>query len=286
MRAIVFGSKGYIGKHLVNYLRSNNYELWKDLDQKIDITESKNLKRINWNVDYVFLFAGKTGTSQSFLDYKDFINTNEIGLLNILDSIRNSPYNPKIIFPSSRLVYKGSNEEVTEESEKETKTVYALNKLACEKYLSAYSNYFGINYTIFRISVPYGNILMNDYSYGTIGNFIKQAKLNKKITLYGDGMYSRTFTYIENLIQCIVKVSEFKASDNEIFNIPGQNLTLYKVASLISSRFNCGLDFVKYPENIQKIESGSTIFNCDKISRLLPNHKNKDIKEWINSINF
>lgn len=56
-----------------------------------------------------------------------------------------------------------------EDDEKETKTIYAVNKIACENLLYAYRQNFDIPYTIFRICVPFGNMFSDDYSFGTIG---------------------------------------------------------------------------------------------------------------------
>lgn len=81
------------------------------------------------------------------------MDVNEKGLLHLLNHIRLSPYRPKIIFPSTRLVYQGADKALTEEAKKETKTIYAVNKLACEGYLYAYRQSFDIPYTIFRICI-------------------------------------------------------------------------------------------------------------------------------------
>ena len=286
MKSIVFGSNGYLGKHTVNYLEKKGFSVWQDFNRKIDVTELQSLKEINWNVDYVFLFSGKTGTINSFSNYKKFVNTNEVGLLNILESIKNSPFNPKIIFPSSRLVYKGANEELLEEADKETRTIYAVNKLACENYLYAYANAYDMRFTIFRISVPYGNLFLSDYSYGTIGNFINQARTNKKIILYGDGSFRRTFTYIEDLVRWIIESAQLEVTDCEIYNIPGQNLSINEVAIQICKRFNCELERIQYPSELKNLESGSTSFNFKKIKKIISLKETKNIGEWINSINL
>ena len=72
MKAIIFGSTGYLGRHLLAYLKKEKFDIWYDQNKSIDITERLSLNKINWNVDYVFLFAGKTGTNISFPEYKSF----------------------------------------------------------------------------------------------------------------------------------------------------------------------------------------------------------------------
>ena len=105
-----------------------------------------------------------------------------------------------------------------EDDEKETKTIYAVNKIACENLLYAYRQNFDIPYTIFRICVPFGNMFSDDYSFGTIGFFIRQASNDRRITLYGDGSIKRTFTSMHDLCKQIVEVGMERVSDGEIYN--------------------------------------------------------------------
>ena len=212
-KTAIIGANGYIGKHLEFYLKRMGldpacYDIQDDSREnykQVDITDKESVKNIDINVDYIYMFAGLTGTYAGFDKYETYVSINEIGLLNLLDAIRNSEKKPKIVFPSTRLIYKGVDKPLKEEDEKETKTLYAINKLACESILYAYNKSFDIPYTIFRICIPYGNMLSTDYSFGTIGFFIKQAKAGKDITLYGGGDTKRTFTHMEDLCYQIVQ---------------------------------------------------------------------------------
>lgn len=276
-RIVIIGSNGYIGKHIVKYLERYNtftecYDI-VDCDQpnykKVDLTDKESVKRINLNVDYIFMFAGLTGTYAGFDKYETYVNINEIGLLNLLDAIRNSEYRPKIIFPSTRLVYKGVDKPLKEEDEKETKTLYAVNKLACEGLLQAYKASFDIPYTVFRICIPYGNLLSTDYSFGTVGFFIKQAKAGKDITLYGGGNIKRTFTHMEDLCSQIVEGAFSEVSNGNIYNVGGETLSLREAAEIIAEKFGTNVTTVPWPERDLRIESDHTYFDDTKIQSLL-----------------
>lgn len=277
IKVAVIGSNGYIGKHIVKYLERYNtftecYDI-VDCDQpnykKVDLTDKESVMSINLNVDYIFMFAGLTGTYAGFDKYETYVNINEIGLLNLLDAIRNSEYRPKIIFPSTRLVYKGVDKPLKEEDEKETKTLYAVNKLACEGLLQAYKASFDIPYTVFRICIPYGNLLSTDYSFGTVGFFIKQAKAGKDITLYGGGNIKRTFTHMEDLCYQIVEGAFSKASNGNIYNVGGETLSLREAAEIIAEKFGTNVTSVPWPERDLRIESDHTYFDDTKIQSLL-----------------
>ena len=230
------------------------------------------------------MFAGLTGTYAGFDAYEKYININEISLLNLLDAIRKSDYRPKVVFPSTRLVYKGYDRSLKEDDEKESKTIYAANKLACEGYLQAYCKSFDIPYTVFRICIPYGNMLSTDYSFGTVGFFIKQAKAGKDITLYGGGTIKRTFTHMEDLCYQIVEGAKKKESDGQIYNVGGETLSLRQAAEIIAAKFGTNVVAVPWPEKDLRIESGHTYFDDSKIQTLLGGMTYKRLEDFSKGI--
>lgn len=276
-RVAIVGSNGYIGKHLVNYLKKYNasIECYDVVDseqpgyKRVDLTDKDSVKEINLDVDYIFMFAGLTGTYAGFDKYEAYVKINEIGLLNLLDAIRKSEFRPKIIFPSTRLVYRGVDRPLKENDEKETRTLYAVNKVACEGLLQAYRASFDIPYTVFRICIPYGNLLSTDYSFGTVGFFIKQAKAGNDITLYGGGNIKRTFTHMEDLCYQIVEGAFADSSDGEIYNVGGETLSLREAAEIIAVKFGASVKAVPWPERDLRIESDHTYFDDTKIRSLL-----------------
>lgn len=266
-KCAIIGSKGYIGKHLEYYLKQKKndvvcYDVVESEDvnyHRCDLTDFESVRRIiDLKVDYIFMFAGLTGTYVGFDKANIFVNVNEMGLINLLNCIRESKYRPKIIFPSTRLIYKGADKALKEDDEKETKTIYAVNKIACENLLYAYRQNFDIPYTIFRICVPFGNMFSDDYSFGTIGFFIRQASNDRRITLYGDGSIKRTFTSMHDLCKQIVEVGMERVSDGEIYNIGGHTYSLRNAAEIIASYYKAEISFISWPERDLKMESGST----------------------------
>jgi len=296
-KSIVFGANGYLGRHLVHFLNQHNHQVLstgsnhQSIDNhqnyiQADTTNQTDIENINFDVDYIFVFVGLTGTSAGFDQYRQFTETNEISLLNILIHHRKSNSKARIVFPSSRLVYKGLTDVfLEEEAEKEALTVYAQNKLSCENYLRMYAHNFNINHTIFRICVPYGNTLSNDYSYGTIGFFLNKAKKKENITLYGEGNVKRTFTHVEDICESIIKTLSSPKSVNNTYNIGSKdNLSLLETAKLIADKYDIGIDFIKWPESALKIESGDTLFSDKKILNDTNYQYKHTLKNWINQL--
>lgn len=291
----VIGANGYIGKHIVSYLQRyydvnvDSYDIVAECDlpnyHKVDLTDKESIKGLNLDIDYIFMFAGLTGTYNGFNEYQKFISINELGLLNLLDAIKNSEYRPKVIFPSTRLVYKGVDKSLKEDDLKECKTIYAANKLACEGYLQAYHDSFDIPYTIFRICLPYGNLLSTDYSFGTVGFFIKQAKAGKDITLYGGGNIKRTFTHMEDLCYQIIEGSFHHESNGQTYNVGGETLSLHDAAEIIAAKYGTKVTEIPWPERDLRIESSHTYFDDTKIRSLLRNmNPYKKLSDFTNDL--
>lgn len=289
----IIGANGYIARNLYYHLsglkEADEIYLYDCFDEsadknvnytKVDILNREDLCKVNFDCDYIFFMAGKTGTAAGFDNYRTFIGVNEIGLLNFIDEYRKQSSKAKIVFPSTRLIYRGSDQLLPENAEKEFKTVYSINKFACENYLKQYSAMFGIRYCIFRICVPYGTRIDGASSYGTAEFMVKQAKTNREITLYGDGSIRRTWTHIDDICRALICGAFSEACTNDVFNIGGDNLSLKEVAEMICSEYNASVKFVPWPEQSLAIESGSTVFDDSKFVSTTGFKYIRHLKKW------
>ena len=231
--------------------------------------------------DIIYMFIGKTGSANGFDDCDTFLNINEKALLNLLNEYRRQNSKAKIVFPSTRLVYKGKKGKLSEDAEKEFKTIYAINKYACEQYLAQYRNVFGVKYCIFRICIPYGTLISGASSYGTAEFMLKKAQQNENIILYGDGSVRRTLTYMGDLCDILIDGGINDSCENTVYNIGGEDYSLKEMAELIAKKYNVGVDFVEWPEVALKIESGDTVFDDCKLKRVLNYQLKKTFIQWI-----
>lgn len=289
MKSIVFGASGYLGRHLAFALKESGHEINLPLapdSTRLDLLNKNLLSQVNFDVDAVFMFAGATGTAISFDQYTKFILANELSLLNVLDAIRQSPFRPRIVFPSTRLVYRGAEFSLPESGPKDFKTPYSVNKIACEHYLHVYSAAFDIPFTIVRISVPYGNQLDGDYSYGTVGSFINQAKNSGIIKLYGGGDVRRTFSHINDLCRIITVASVSSSAINKTYNMPGEDFSLRESATLIAEKFGATVREADWPDLDARIESGNTVFDSTQIEHTLSENIRHNFIDWVRAIPY
>lgn len=297
MKAAVIGCNGYIGKHLSLFLQQQGWEVYGygknptcDLNisgyTPLNIQVKTDFDRFDTQVDYVFYFSGITGTAAAYNAYENYIDVNEKGLLHLLDKVRAAGHKPRIVFPSSRLVYKGvANTSLSEDAEKEFKTIYALNKWFGEQVLQQFSNYFEVPFSIFRICVPYGNLFSDNYSYGTIGFFLTKAKAGDPITLFGEGEPQRTFTHVEDICLQIYHALSKPGSVNNTLNISGETFSLKEVAEQIAAKYKVALEFKDWPKMDARLESGDTIFDGSRITQLIQKPLKNSFQSWLQTIN-
>lgn len=277
----IIGANSFIARNLEYILKKRNEEIYMELYdytdiqvdgnknyKKIDIIDSESVKKIDFNCDIIFMFVGKTGSANGFDDFNSFIDLNERSLLTILNEYRRQNSKAKIIFPSTRLVYKGKNGLISEDDEKEFKTVYATNKYSCEQYLQQYNRIYNVQYCIFRICIPYGTLIPNASSYGTAEFMLTKAKKGENITIYGSGNNRRTITYIGDLCEIMIESSLSENCINDIFNIGGEDYSLKEMATLIAKEYSVEVDYVDWPDIMLKIETGNTVFSDKKLRNI------------------
>ena len=294
MRATIIGANSYIARNLICLLREVHacdqlflYDIGNEQKdgeknyEKLNILSKDDLSRVNFDVDAIYMFVGKTGSAEGFSDPDVFLDINERALLYVLNEYVAKGSKARLIFPSTRLLYDHNSRAEEKDVSDKINTVYAVNKLACEKYIEMYHNVFSVNYTIVRICIPYGTLIPDASSYGTAEFMMSRANKGNNISLYGDGKPRRTLTYIGDLCSALIKVAENGNCKNEIFNIGGEDYSLSEMAELIADSRNVSVDYVDYPEISEKIESGDTVFNDCKLKSLIGDYNKVKFKEWV-----
>ena len=151
-------------------------------------------------------------------------------LENALDCARD--HCEHFIFFSSSMVY-GNFEKgfVTEDTNCEPMGIYGALKFGGEKLVIAYNQVFGLDYTIIRPSALYGERCVSR-RVGQI--FIENAIQGSAITVNGSGDDRLDFTYIDDLVQGVIKVIENKNSRNQIFNLTyGESRSLNEILNIL-----------------------------------------------------
>ena len=207
---------------LLNKLPVKNTERFKfiksDVNQYRDIAEIM----ISNNFDYVFHLAAVVGVQRTQDNPVSVLHDIE-GIKNILDISKNTSVK-RVFFSSSSEVY---GEPVTLPQHEHTtplnsRVPYAVVKNVGESFCKSYQQEYELDYTIFRFFNTYGPNQSTDF---VLPRFISAALKNEDILIYGDGMQTRTFTYIDDNIDTILACLYKNEIVNDVINIGNHQIT-------------------------------------------------------------
>ena len=151
-------------------------------------------------------------------------------LENVLDAARGSEAH--VVYFSSSMVYGNfDGKVVTEDSHCEPMGIYGALKYGAEKLVIGYNQVFGVPYTIVRPSALYGERCVS----GRVGQtYIENAINGQNLTVNGDGSDTLDFTYIEDLIQGVIRILVTPGARNQVFNITyGGARSLVELANIV-----------------------------------------------------
>lgn len=250
-RALVTGGAGFVGSHLCDALLGEGYAVVAAdhllTGRMANLEHLRNDSRFEFRqvdvsepfdcgpVDYVFHFASPA----SPVDYSAHgiatLKVGSLGTFYSLDVARK--YGTAFLLASTSECYG----DPLEHPQKETywghvnpigpRSVYDEAKRFAEAATMAYLRYHGVNTHIVRIFNTYGpRMQVNDGR--VIPNFMRQAMRGEGLTIYGDGSQTRSFCYVSDEVEGIVRLS--KSSEHEPVNIGNPvEFTILECAQLV-----------------------------------------------------
>lgn len=172
--------------------------------------------------DYVINVAAESHVGNSIVDSADFIQSNVVGVKNLLDLIRNKQGNvsdrPIFFHFSTDEVYGDIAEgEHLETDILKPSNPYSASKAAADMLILAWARTYGINYIILRPTNNYG---IGQYPEKLIPVTVKLLMRNKKIKLHNKGEPIRNWLHSDDTASAVIALIESGAT-NEIYNVAG-----------------------------------------------------------------
>ncbi len=264
---LLTGGAGFIGSHLVEKLlemgnkvicvdnlstgnKENIKLLLKNPDLEfIDHDVSKPLKP-DYKIDQIYHLASPA----SPVDYQRYpietMMANSLGTLNMLELAKKKK--AKFLLASTSEVYGDPEKHPQSESywghvdPTGPRSCYDESKRFAESLTFAYHRIHGIDVKIARIFNTYGPRMRSDDGRA-IPNFVTQSLNNEPITVYGNGKQTRSFCYISDMIEGLIKLMESKYT-GETFNLGNTNeMKIIDVAKKIKEMVESNSDIVFRP---------------------------------------
>ena len=234
MKIIVAGGSGFIGSHVVDVLLERGHEvLIYDIEAprygqacafvRGDTRDVDRLLQVLKSGDILYLLAAEANVNR-FLESPLFSNDiTANAALSVLEAARRAGA-ARVILASTEWVY-GSLPEAGEENITEDTPyagnpdhLYTSSKIAAELFCKNYHDLFGVNFTIMRYGIPFGERARPET---VTPIFIRRIVRGEPITIHGDGSQSRQFIYVKDLARGNAACLN-QAAENQIFNLNGK----------------------------------------------------------------
>lgn len=289
-RSLVIGGLGFIGANLTERLLATGHKVTVVTPDRArhaarasafavrgahviegDLRDRDAMARAVSGQHLVFNLAGESGAVRSMEDPWTDLDVNCKGNLSLLEALRTENRDARLVFVGSRLQYgKQAEQPVGEDQTPEPLCLHAIHKLTVERYLRLYSTLYGVQYTIARVTNPYGpGQPEGRTAYGVVNRLIHLALANRPLTVYGDGAQRRDYIYIDDLASALVALAESPASVGRAYNVgSGTGTRLIDMARTIIEIAGGGhVEHVEWPPLASQIETGDFIADIARIER-------------------
>ncbi len=215
-----------------------------------DIRERESCQRATEGMDVVIHLAAHAGVIPSIEDpFFDF-EVNVLGTLNLLNASVEQKVD-RFILASSNAPVGDQPPPMNEGLAPRPLSPYGASKLAGEGYCSAFYGSYGLKTTVLRFSNAYGPYSLHKNS--VISKFVKDALIEERLIIYGDGKQTRDFIHVDDLCHAI-NLSINSSVCGETFHLgTGRETRIADLAELVRKQFDEKVEIVFEPARAGEI---------------------------------
>ena len=276
---VITGGAGFIGSHIAEYLSEQGHKVIildslrtgfeSNLNglnvqfEKGDIRDQMLVNELVKDANGIFHLAALVSVPESLSSITECIEINTLGTINILEAARKNE-NCKVILSTSAANY-GNNPILpkVETMSPEPMTPYAITKLDGEFYLKMYQDQWNVPTASLRYFNVFGPRQNPNSAYAAaVPIFINKALLNEPLTIYGDGLQTRDFIYVKDIVKANLLAYEL---GSDIYNVAlGHSTSILELAERIIDITNSKskIQFLKErPGDIKHSRANPSKFN-------------------------
>ena len=268
MKMLITGGAGFIGSHLCDkYIKEGHTVLCLDnfmsgnltnvrhlLDYrsfkliKGDVRDFDLLEKIVRDVDVIFHLAAQIHVDRSYIEPRLTYDVNVVGTQNILEVAKMNDVK-RVIHASTSEVYGSAQQpEINENHPLNAPHPYGASKIAADRMCYAYAQTYGMDISILRFFNIFGP-RQRDIGYGgVISIFTRRVMSNVPPIIYGSGLQTRDYTYIEDAVNAYDLVLNYKEAVGPINFGTGTEVSILDLANMLIEL--CGKKGAMQPTHI------------------------------------
>ncbi len=238
-RALVVGGNGFIGAHLVQQLVGSGWDvtvlhkyeqprysrmptavnfLRGDLTQESLLAEAVEGQEVVFHLLWTTTAIHEVANRDPAAD----VQANLVPTIHLIEACRAAGVGRLVFTSSGGTVYgRTQTAPIPESHPNNPVNAYGVSKLAVEKYLQMFRHLHGLDFAIFRPSVPYGPYQNPLARQGAVAVFLYRVAKGLPLTIWGDGSVSRDYFYISDLVDALILGGTKPLNDERIFNLGG-----------------------------------------------------------------
>lgn len=306
-KVLVIGGLGFIGSNIAQKCVSLgaivtifdaclepygwNFANIKEIKEKIkfikgDTRDYEAVKQAVTGQDIIYDCAAQVSHLISVKEPMLDIDITLRGGMNVLEAVRQCNKDAIVVYAGTRgVVGKMLIKPITEEHPTHPMDINGINKLAVEKYYLLYHQIHGMNTCVIRINNTFGERAdMRHGDYGIVNFFIRKAMSNEQITINGDGLQTRDYNYVQDVVDAMILACQKPEAIGQLFFLGSNQETRFiDMCNMILEATESAMAIEKqpWPADRKAIEIGDFVVNPEKIHRMLGWWPQTSIKEGL-----
>jgi len=279
VKALITGSLGFVGRYLRAELEENGYAVTgidiREAEHTIpcDLLDAEQTKQAVSQImpDIIIHLAGQADVGKSWTIPQKTVEINVVASINLMEAVRS-------VCPDARMVLVGSSDEygqlgskgnnVTEETQLNPQTPYAVSKLAQEQMAAVYVHAYGLHICMTR-SFNHGGagqregFLIPDFASGVV----RVEKRLQPCMKVGNLESKRDFTHVRDVVRAYRLIAE-KGMPGEIYNVgSGRTYSAQDVLDKLRAMAKCEIPVEQDPDRMRPSDTPVICCNHDKLTR-------------------
>ena len=250
MRVLITGGAGFLGSALARRLVADGHQV-RVLDDlsagdperlppqvlftRGDVRDRPKLWTLLQGIQCVFHLAARVSVAESVAYPREYNDVNVGGTVALMEAMRDVRVR-RVVLASSGTVYGEQPKQPVDENMRPNPIApYAVSKIAAEYYVSTLGALYDIETVILRIFNAYGPGQSIPAAHApVIPQFLKQALSGGSLVVFGDGLQTRDFVYVDDVVDALIAAAMTPGVNRQIINVgSGQEVSINTLVRII-----------------------------------------------------